>query len=65
MVRYTQQLLRDHKITDATYKAVVDRFGIEDTVNLTGLIGHYLLVGQILAAFEVELSPEMAPELVV
>ena len=43
---------------------MVDRFGIEDTVNLTGLIGHYLLVGQILAAFEVELSPEMTPELV-
>ena len=65
VVRYTQQLLRDHKITDETYKAVVDRFGIEDTVNLTGLIGHYLLVGQILAAFEVELSPEMTPELVI
>ena len=65
VVRYTQQLLRNHKITDETYKAVVDRFGIEDTVNLTGLIGHYLLVGQILAAFEVELSPEMTPELVI
>lgn len=64
VVRYTQQLLRDHKITDETYQAVVNRFGVQDTVNLTGLIGHYLLVGQILAAFEVELAPEMTPELV-
>ena len=64
VVRYTQQLLRDHKITDETYQAVVDRFGVQDTVNLTGLIGHYLLVGQILAAFEVELAPDMTPELV-
>ncbi len=65
VVRYTQQLLRNHKIDDATYNAVVERFGVEDTVNLTGLIGHYLLVGQFLAAFEVELAPELTPELVI
>ena len=65
VVRYTQQLLRDHKINDETYQAVVNRFGVQGTVDLTGLIGHYLLVGQILAAFEVELAPDMTPELVV
>ncbi len=65
VVRYTQQLLRNHKITDETYQAAVDRFGVQGTIDMTGLIGHYLLVGQILAAFEVELAPDMTPELVI
>ena len=63
LVQYTQQLVRNNKVSDQTFNAVKDRFGIEDTVNITGLIGHYLLVGQILGAFEVELGPDMAKEL--
>jgi len=64
VVRFTQQLLRDHKIIDATFNAVKDRFGMEGALNMTVLIGHYLLVGQVLAAFEVELAPDMTAELV-
>ena len=63
LVRFTQQLLRDHKVNDATYSAVKDRFGVQGTVDLTGLIGHYLLVGQFLAVFDVELAPGTTPEL--
>jgi 4-carboxymuconolactone decarboxylase len=63
LVRFTQQLLRDHKVNDATYSAVKDRFGVQGTVDLTGLIGHYLLVGQFLAVFDVELAPGITPEL--
>ena len=54
VVRYTQGLLRERKITDATFGAVQDRFGVQGTVGLTVLIGHYLLVGHVMAAFEVE-----------
>ena len=63
LVRYVQELLRDHKITDPTYNAVKDRFGVQRTVEITALMGHYLLVGQILAAFDVELGQGMTPEL--
>ena len=63
LVRYTQELLRNHKISDATFNAVRDRFGVQNTVNVTGLIGHYLLVGQILAAFDVELAPGITAEI--
>jgi len=63
VVRYVQELLRNHKIGDATFNAVKNRFGIQKTVDLTALIGHYLLVGQILAAFDVELAPGTKPEL--
>jgi 4-carboxymuconolactone decarboxylase len=63
LVRYVQELLRNHKISDATFNAVRDRFGMQKTLEITALIGHYLLVGQILAAFEVELPAGAKPEI--
>ena len=63
LVQYTNELLRDRKITDATFNAVKSRLGASGVVELTALIGHYLLVAQILTAFEVELGPGMTPEL--
>jgi 4-carboxymuconolactone decarboxylase len=63
VVRYTQELLRHHKISDATFNAVRDHFGMQKTVEITALIGHYLLVGQILAAFEVDLPEGVQPEI--
>ena len=63
LVQYAQELLRDHKISDTTFNAVQARLGDQGTVGLTGLIGHYLLVGQFLAALDVELGAGMTPEL--
>ena len=63
LVRYTQELLRDHKITDGTFNDAQSRFGSRSMLDLTVLIGHYLLVGQVMAAFDVELAPGMNPEL--
>src|SRR5712692_5850508 len=63
LVRYVQELLRNHKISDATFNAVRDRFGMQKTLEITGLVGHYLLVGQILAAFEVDLPEGAKPEI--
>ena len=63
LVRYTHELLRKHKVGAATFEAVNGRYGVRGTVELTVLIGHYLLVAQVLAAFEVELAPGMASEL--
>ena len=63
LVQYTNELLRDRKITDATFNAVKSRLGDSGVVELTALIGHYLLVAQILTAFEIELGPGMTPEL--
>jgi 4-carboxymuconolactone decarboxylase len=63
LVRYVQELLRNHKISDATFNAVRDRFGMQKTLEITALVGHYLLVGQILAAFEVDLPQGVKPEI--
>ena len=62
-MRYVQELLRDHKISDATFNAVRDKFGTQRTVEITTLVGHYLLVGQILLAFEVDLPAGVKPEI--
>jgi len=59
LVTYVKELLQNHKVSDATYNAVKDKYGAGRTVEITALIGHYLLVGQILTAFEVDL-PEGA-----
>ena len=63
LVRYTTELLRDRKISDATFNAVKGKWGDKGVVDVTALIGHYLLVAQILAAFNVELAPGMTAEL--
>ena len=63
LVRYAQELLRNHKVGDSTFNAVKGRYGVRGTVELTVLIGHYLLVAQVLAAFDVVLAPGMASEL--
>jgi 4-carboxymuconolactone decarboxylase len=63
VVRYTQEMVRDRKISDATFNAVKDRFGVEWLVDLTGLISYYLMLGYLLQTFEVDLAPGMTPEL--
>ena len=63
VVRYVQELLRHRKINDDTFNSVIGRFGVQLTVDLTVLIGHYLMAGAVLAAFEVEVAPGVKPEL--
>ena len=62
VVRYTQELLRDRKISDTTFDVVQNRFGVQGMVDLTALVGHYLLVGHVMAAFDVEPPPGEPPE---
>ena len=63
VARYARELVRDHAVTESTYNALKDRFGVRGTVDVTVLIGHYLLVGCVLAAFQVDLAPGVSPEL--
>ncbi len=63
LVRYVKELLQNHKISDPTFKAVQDRYGTQRTLEITVLVGHYLLVGQVLTAFEVDLAEGMKAEI--
>ena len=62
LVRFSQELIRNRKITDATFNASIDRFGVQSTVEITGLVCYYLLLSHISAAFETEVPPRYAPE---
>ena len=60
---YVKEMLQQHKVSDATYKALVDRFGEQDTLHLAVLVGHYMLVAQVLATVDVELGEGMVAEI--
>ena len=55
VARFTLELLRNRKISDATFNAVKDRFVVQWTMELTGMIGFYVMFGYMLLAFEQEL----------
>ena len=63
LVGYVKEMLQEHKVSDATYKALVDRFGEQDTLHLAVLVGHYMLVAQVLATVDVELGEGMVAEI--
>jgi len=59
IVGYVRELLRDHRVQEATFEAVRSRLGDQGVVDLTGLLGYYSIVGHTLNAFEIE-PPEGA-----
>jgi len=63
LVRYTQELLRNHSVSPSTFDAIRDQFGEQGIIDITGLIGHYLSISQFLNAFEVELPEGVTPVL--
>lgn len=61
--RFTRELLAAHQVSEATFQAAKTRLGVQSTVEMTTIIGVYLLLGCALAAFDVELPPGIKPEL--
>jgi 4-carboxymuconolactone decarboxylase len=45
---FSQEMHTTHQVSDATYKAVVDRFGEQGVVDLIGVNGYYVMVSMIL-----------------
>ncbi len=62
VIQYGRELFRDHRISDATYKAAETRFGVQGVVELTATMGYYGMLACALNAFEVE-PPADAPKL--
>jgi 4-carboxymuconolactone decarboxylase len=48
---FATELYKTQRVSDTTFHAVVDRFGMEVTVNLVGLLGYYALVAMTLNTF--------------
>ena len=54
IVDFTRELINKHRVSDATMKAIVDRFGKEQTIELTGTIGYYSMLAMSANACELE-----------
>jgi 4-carboxymuconolactone decarboxylase len=57
IVDFTRQLLRRHRIDDATAKAMIGRFGNDGFIQLTGAIGYYSMLAMTVNACELEAAP--------
>ena len=54
IIEFTRQLLRRHRIDDATARAMRERFGDDEFIQLTGAIGYYALLAMTMNACELE-----------
>ncbi|MGH6628007.1 MAG: hypothetical protein ACRECD_15940 [Burkholderiaceae bacterium] len=50
--RLATELLAHHRISEATYRAAISRFGERVLVEVVGALGYYALVAMTLNAFE-------------
>jgi 4-carboxymuconolactone decarboxylase len=57
IVDFTRKLMREHRIDDATAKAMRARFGDDDFIQLTGAIGYYSMLAMTVNACELEAGP--------
>jgi 4-carboxymuconolactone decarboxylase len=60
IVSYARDLLRDHRVSDATFKAAHAAFGDQGVTELTATIGYYGMLACALNAFQVQPTPDMA-----
>lgn len=60
---YAIELLRDHRVSDATYKRIHDACGTAGIVELTALIGYYAMVACTLNAHEIGVPEGATPPL--
>ncbi|HET9492349.1 MAG TPA: carboxymuconolactone decarboxylase family protein [Methylomirabilota bacterium] len=57
IVEFTQQLLRRHRVDDATVQALRKRFGDDAFIQLTGAIGYYSMLAMTVNACDLEAAP--------
>ena len=54
IIDFTRQLLRRHRVDDASAKALLARFGNDGFIQLTGAIGYYTMLAMTVNACELE-----------
>ena len=57
IVEFTRDLIRKHRVDAASMKALQQRFGDEQLIELTGTIGYYSLLAMTANACELEAAP--------
>lgn len=61
VVRFGQELFRQHKVSEPVFQAALQRFGKQGVTELTATMGYYGLVACVLNTFEVPLGSDMQP----
>jgi 4-carboxymuconolactone decarboxylase len=54
IVEFTRQLLRRHRVDEASFKKIQSRFGDDGLIQLTGAIGYYSMLAMTVNACELE-----------
>lgn len=54
VVKYACETIRDHKVSDITFRKALQHFGSQGITELTATIGYYAMLAGVLNAFEVE-----------
>jgi 4-carboxymuconolactone decarboxylase len=54
IVEFTRQLLEKHRVDESTFKAIQQRLGNHDLIQLTGTIGYYSMLCMTVNACELE-----------
>ncbi len=57
IVEFTRDLIRKHRLDAASMKALQQRFGDEQFIELTGTIGYYSMLAMTVNACELEARP--------
>ena len=50
---YTLEVLRNHRVSEATFDAALTTFGVQGLIDLTATIGYYSMLAAALNSFEV------------
>ncbi len=61
VVTYVQELLRNNRVSEPTFMAALEKFGVQKLVDLTATIGHYGVLACVLNAFEVVPETPLLP----
>lgn len=61
VVLYVQQLLRNHRVEQPVFDALLEKHDVQWLVELTVIAGHYGLLAGLLNAFEVPAAPGAEP----
>jgi len=54
IVEFTRQLLREHRVDEATFQSMQKRFGNDELIQLTTAIGYYTMLAMTVNACELE-----------
>lgn len=53
VIRFVYESLRDHEVTEATFRRVQSAFGVEGTTEIAATVGYYSMLASIINVFDV------------